>query len=550
MVQFLTFAPGRAAVEEVSEPTITLSATYWDDWFQFQTEYIVSYVAPNAAPRDIGTTKIGQRGLVGSETAFSDDRGTIYRSPSLPERFTELDPGEFFSLAQDEEFYKNLARIGGAPLRDQVLQALRDVAYDLTLLADAEGEPVLQKSLLRAVPITTVKEKFADLAHGRESIPRAYRFRFRPSDDNPEEVLSFQVTPNSTPPTNVHVVIGRNGVGKTTALMNLVLAMHERSRTADPGPAAQLANLVTVSFSAFDKFVHPKEEQSKVTVHELTYRYIGLREPKEGETLEALDSPGGVSDDSLPETETRLKDRERLAKDLADSLRVCLRGARLHRLRRALKMLEGDPIFFEASIGEIIGVAEPGGEHALDHDGIEYEEIIANAQHIFLKRLSSGHAIALLTMVQLVESVHERTLVVVDEPEAHLHPPLLSSFIRAISDLLVTQNGMAVISTHSPVVLQEVPRSCVSIMRRSGRVLKVDRPARETFGENVGTLTDEVFGLEVEATGFHTLLRETAMRSETYEEALSLLGGQLGIEGRGILRAIMLNKTPRRDVAR
>ncbi len=40
--------------------------------------------------------------------------------------------------------------------------------------------------------------------------------------------------------------------------------------------------------------------------------------------------------------------------------------------------------------------------------------------------MSSGHAIVLLTVTKLVARVEEKTLVLIDEPESHLHPPLLS----------------------------------------------------------------------------------------------------------------------------
>ncbi len=43
-----------------------------------------------------------------------------------------------------------------------------------------------------------------------------------------------------------------------------------------------------------------------------------------------------------------------------------------------------------------------------------------------IKRMSSGHAIVLLTVTKLVARVEEKTLVLIDEPESHLHPPLLS----------------------------------------------------------------------------------------------------------------------------
>lgn len=541
MVKFLAFDVGRYVQPQVAEPTIALAATKWDDWGKFRTEFVVMYISPDGTSRQIGATKIGQRGLVGSRSAHVEESGVIHRAPVVPAQFESLSRDHYFSLGQDEKYYENLTVIGGGDLRDRVLQGLRDVAYDVALLEEVSNEEVLQESLLRSVPITTVQGQYADLAHGREATRRSYQFKFAPSEDNPDESFQFQVIPNSLPPTNVHVVIGRNGVGKTTALMSLARAMYAQSRTSSPAPSNQLANLVTVSYSAFDLFKHPEREEAKPTAHALTYKYVGLREPSSG--LSFPQPP-----DALLGTPDRLKNREELANDLANSLRVCLSGARLRRLRRALEMLEVDPIFSETSIRGIIGTKEPDLAAFEDEKEAAVDATVSNVRQVFLHRLSSGHAIALLTMVQLVESVHERTLVIMDEPEAHLHPPLLSALIRAVSDLLIAQNGMAIISTHSPVVLQEVPRSCVSVMRRSGSVMTIQRPQRETFGENVGTLTDEVFGLEVEATGFHTILRNAATQASTYEEALSLLGGQLGVEGRGILRAFMMNRAFNDDV--
>jgi len=135
--------------------------------------------------------------------------------------------------------------------------------------------------------------------------------------------------------------------------------------------------------------------------------------------------------------------------------------------------------------------------------------------------------------------VTEQTLVLMDEPEAHLHPPLLSAFVRALSNLLIDRNGVAVIATHSPVILQEVPRTCVWKIRRSGRLTMVERPEIETFGENVGILTHEVFGLEVTHSGFHNLLRTLARDSSSYAEVLMRLNLQLGDEGKAIVQALI-----------
>ena len=163
------------------------------------------------------------------------------------------------------------------------------------------------------------------------------------------------------------------------------------------------------------------------------------------------------------------------------------------------------------------------------------------------RRLSAGHKSVLLTTTKLVESVAEKTLILFDEPESHLHPPLLSAFVRALSDLLVDRNAVAIMATHSPVVLQEVPRSCVWSIRRNGDDLTVHRPQLETFGENVGILTREIFGLEVTQSGFHKLLQDAIGEEQDFGEVVKRFEGQLGGEARAIVRALLLAGEPEKS---
>ncbi|MCZ5439143.1 AAA family ATPase [Escherichia coli] len=105
------------------------------------------------------------------------------------------------------------------------------------------------------------------------------------------------------------------------------------------------------------------------------------------------------------------------------------------------------PVFADINIASILN----------KQDENEFKDI---AGRVF-KNLSSGHKIVLLTITRLVESMEERSLVFLDEPEAHLHPPLLSAFIRSLSDLLINRNAVSIIATHSPVVLREVPEAAL-----------------------------------------------------------------------------------------
>ena len=100
---------------------------------------------------------------------------------------------------------------------------------------------------------------------------------------------------------------------------------------------------------------------------------------------------------------------------------------------------------------------------------------------------------------------------------------------------------MAIVATHSPVVLQEVPKSCVWILNRILTASKAERPTIETFAEIIGILSREVFQLELSQAGYNRILSELRLKSSSYERAIRRLEGQLGAEGKAVLRGLYLN---------
>lgn len=484
----------------------------WDDWFSFRTLFTLWYFDADGERIRLGGVKIGQQGLL---PARGVDAVPGARSPELPVTFDALD-GRFFSLGQDENYYETLSRLPDAA-RERIVDGLHDCATDLAILDAYRFEEVMRRSLLRDAPESTVRGRFNRLAHGDATLTE-YQFAYRlpaPEGDAPPPVLEFVVTPNTEPPTNVHVLIGRNGVGKTRCMRGVAEALLGRVGE-NPGKILlregadwSFSGLAMISFSAFDDFdLRPRPQDL------IRSKQVGLLEWDY------------VEEDR--EEYMRMKTPADLAEDFADSFALCRRGLRAERWRAAVETLETDDLFAEANVTLLLGLNDA-----------EWRE---QAVYIY-KRLSSGHAIVLLTMTRLVEVVDERTLVLLDEPEGHLHPPLLSAFVRALSDLLVKRNGVAIIATHSPVVLQEVPRSCAWKLRRSRLVAVAERPLVETFGENVGVLTREVFGFEVTKSGFHRVLDEAVHRDGLgYDAALARFGGQLGAEARAILRALVADR--------
>lgn len=492
----------------------------WDDWFKFRTMFTMLVYDDNGVQHRAGSVKIGQAGLVPAPAAPILAAGT--RVPQLPTTFQSLDPNNFFSLGQDEDYYSTLRSLP-AHICEYILVNLCDCAYNLIILDRHISQLVMQESLLRSVREGNVRNRLHRLAHGNAELTRfqfQYTLPLAPTEQDrmaspPPPTLTFLVEPNSHPPTNVHVLVGRNGAGKTRCIQSLVNAVLGReSESAPAGLLARMgtnqedwdfAGLVSVSFSAFDKFeAPPSAAQLK-----LRTGFVGLR---------GVDAQGNEV----------LKTTDDLAVDFVKSFAVCRDEPRRARWIKAVATLSTDPLFAEVEV-----------ERFLQVEG-EWEGGVA---HAFTK-LSSGHAIVLLTTTRLVELVDESTLVVLDEPEGHLHPPLLAAFIRAVSDLLVSRNGVALISTHSPVVLQEVPMSCVWMLRRTRTVAVVERPSMETFGESAGVLTREVFGLEVSNSGFHRMVAAVANEpGRRFEEVAARFGGQLGSEAKVLARSLIAQRS-------
>lgn len=328
----------------------------WDDWFTFSTLFALIVFDANGEEHRVGGVKIGQFGMK------QDQRG-----PAIPNHFENLDDS-FFSLGQDDSYYETLNELG-EDLRNQILSGLRDVAANSELFEKAQAEPVTKISLLRSISPTSVIGQFRRLAHGGARLSR-YKFTYeapkrRGSNTSPV-ILSFEVEPESQPPTNIHVLIGRNGVGKTH-LLNLMM----KALVEDEAPASKVgafsipekdidtssgsvffsgnetegssfATLVSVTFSAFDPF-EPLPEQKDKTAG-IQYSYIGLK--RSSNTGKGIGTP---------------KSPEMLEKEFVRSIRVCVVGAKVGRWRKALETLETDPIFKEAEVAALADDSDDGG---------------------------------------------------------------------------------------------------------------------------------------------------------------------------------------------
>lgn len=102
--------------------------------------------------------------------------------------------------------------------------------------------------------------------------------------------MEFYVKADSTPSSNIHALIGRNGIGKTTILNGMIRAATGQGEDADavyhtgewddervPVTKEYFSSVLSVSFSAFDPFNPPPDQPDPAKG--TCFYYVGLKSP-------------------------------------------------------------------------------------------------------------------------------------------------------------------------------------------------------------------------------------------------------------------------------
>ena len=227
---FFTVLPSGTRLPAEANGRAFLLTDNWDDWFKFSTMYVLFYYDDEGEQHRIGEVKIGQFGLTSEQ-----------RRPPIPPEFDALND-TFFSLGQDDTYYEKANKFG-EEIRRKFLNGLRDVAVDNDLFEHALDEEVMGVSLLRSVSRSSVRGQFRRIANGGVRLT-SYAFSYEPPRRRTAKLepvkFTFKVKPDSNPPSNIHVLIGRNGVGKTHHLQLMTRALVERD--AEAGDVGKFRN--------------------------------------------------------------------------------------------------------------------------------------------------------------------------------------------------------------------------------------------------------------------------------------------------------------------
>jgi predicted ATPase len=107
--------------------------------------------------------------------------------------------------------------------------------------------------------------------------------------------------------------------------------------------------------------------------------------------------------------------------------------------------------------------------------------------------LSSGQIAFLKIAAQLCLHVEHGSVVLIDEPETHMHPNFISEFVKILDSILEMTGSFSIIATHSAYFVREVPNSQVHILTENQKFIQIDRPRLKNLGCSVGAISFFIF---------------------------------------------------------
>ncbi|WP_024952768.1 ATP-dependent nuclease [Cobetia crustatorum] len=476
-------------------PSVYLSKTAWDD-YTYKTTYLARLYLEEEVI-DLGEIKIIDINLDDESSFGCKKENTSTKVPKDCYTLTE----EFYSLGQELDYYRKLSGLGNG-IGEAILKGLRDCAVYFPPSESIKEHKAFWDSLIRE---PEAKKCFKE---GREYYlknSKAGKIEFSYSGEifkSSDSSVDFEFDISSELPSTINVVIGKNGSGKTRLLSKLcedILKSRRGVKVFHPEPPL-VSRVVTISYSAFDDFTLPGEVYGE---SEKSYKYIGIREFKK-------EPDGSVS--------YRIKTSEEHWGDIVKAVES---------ISNTDLAKEVDRFVFTSGFKEV--------KDLVASDSLqELKEVFSS--------MSSGQKISLSIICQLAAFLEDDSLVLFDEPENHLHPGLLWNLMVSFDNVLKKKKSFSIVATHSPIILQQVPRKYVNVVRKQDGVIFSDKLSNECFGDSLQSIMEKSFGFVEPEHDYRDVLRNLKVKGYDKVEIESLFSEGLSLQARVFLSTLFKEK--------
>lgn len=460
------------------------------DWadYDYHTWFCLYYFVSADDRRKIGELKL----------MCSGQKNTM---EILPKEFNEPLNNKFCSLGIKTDYYINLReKLKDDQLINEVQHYLCDCTFSPQIYERHCNEDIFCNSLKRDLSAVDALNEGQALAMGiKPDDMYSFMYTYHPKYDEQlyahwnvrilYEPLRFMRTIG---------IIGDNGVGKTQILSKFVtdlLIKNEQNFKLLP----HFKNLLVVCSTPFDDY--PKEEQG---IKDVLYKKCILEQDKVGTVKELTKNLTETCSRPTVDKQSMLSLWMELSKNYVDAT-------------------------FVNHVTKIVK----------DQNGNEEIEVIFDALEDNVRILSSGQLHILSLVTYICANIHYRSLLIIDEPEVHLHPHITMEFIAVLSNLLTMFKSYAIIATHTPLVVREIAGKNVFLMQKmQDGIPQITPVGFETLGEDVATLYHNLFGYDEKSSYFKRMVDEFCDGGKDYDWIIKYFqqGVKLNVNAHLIIR--------------
>lgn len=291
--------------------------------------------------------------------------------------------------------------------------------------------------------------------------------------------VDFTFNHGTTIPKRTCVIIGKNGVGKSRALGNIARKALRGIMRGDGGETDRVVASRILTFTPGNEFTgtFPNEKWKRPATYYKRLSTSRVRHSDSGNTATA-----SIFELSRNDRRIAAKSRFSIFMDAVQAINrpdeIVFKSLtrsnviRLAELRTSSEQRRLELLF------DMVRASEPGR--------------LVNGRFFYL---STGEVRFMKLLAQACTYIENGSLLLLDEPETHLHPNFISRLMSALERLLADTGSCAIMATHSVYIVREVFHDQVMIVEKDsdGRV-SVKTPGMRTFGADISSISSFIFG--------------------------------------------------------
>lgn len=429
------------------------------------------------------------------------------------------------SLADTQETYRMIIRESGVENGNNRLVAAGDL---VAIRGDASRKDIDRTALASDVfrfSLTRESEAYHAFRNAgpilrgldQEDIssgPEAVVITIADQDGQNVEV-DFTFTHDTTIPKRTCVIIGKNGVGKSRALGNIARKALRGIRRGASDDTDRIVASRVLAFTPGNEFTgtFPGENWKHPATYYKRLSTSRVRHSDRGNTATA-----SIVELSRNDRQIAAKSRFSIFMDAVQAINrpeeIAFRSSTgtnmipLTELRTSSEQHRLELLF------DMVRAVEPGRLV----DG-----------HFYY--LSTGEVRFIKLLAQACTYIENGSLLLLDEPETHLHPNFIARLMSALERLLADTGSCAIMATHSVYVVREVFHDQVVIVEKDvdGRI-SIKAPGMRTFGADISSISAFIFGEEDTSFLAEDTMRRIRAENLSFNEVREKYGALLSRE--------------------